>query len=322
MKYILALALMWSTASYSQCVDVYGKRSECPGFEDSLVIYNNAVKVFEYYDKNSAYQLIRTIEVKSDQDKREVFDKLQEAKKMFFTIRREVAKMGGAQSKTGGKSTHRYKDISFGQYFQEIDEYRFYQRELENQIINMAAPASIYDSRICPIVVNEYKCLDSNSVHFGDMVNIPLYIPVAVKPVSMLTAEEVVLRNEILHLDAPKKVVKKEEPVTPDPVTSTPAQVIETAPAAKNTVVTPVAEIAAEQTGKSFDVIGMPVYFRNEYGGASIIGFMYKRKFRKLKPVEYKEYVVPKYAQEFLENDEKLRKWFQVNYGEYCVVIN
>jgi len=324
MKQVLTFMLtLCAYASFSQCKDVYGKKTECPGFEDSLVIYNNAVKVFDFYDKNGAYKLIRTVEIRNEQERKEVFDKLEEAKKMFFVIRREVAKLEVKAPKGPAAPAKKYKDITYNQYFQEIDEYRFYQRELENQIINMSAPASIYDLRISPIVVNEYKCLDSNNVHFGDMVNIPLYIPVAVKPVALLTADEVVLRNEILD-NKPQPVIEEKEEKEEVAVIVPKEEVkIETNTQTRKTVENPVPEtIVATTDAKPADYIGIPVYYKNDYGGAAIIGFLNNRKLIKIRPADYKAYGVPKYAQQLLENEEELTKWFRLKYGEYCLAFN
>ena len=196
----------------------------------------------------------------------------------------------------------------------------------------MAAPASIYDLRIAPIVVNEYKCLDSNNVHFGDMVNIPLYIPVAVKPVALLTPAEVVLRNEILDKKPVPVVEEKEEQpiaVTVQPIEQPVAIVekeevkIETQSQARKTVENPIPEtIPSSVVAKPADYIGIPLYYKNDYGGASIIGFLNNRKLIKIRPEDYKAYGVPKFAQELLENEEQLAKWFKMKYGEYCLAYN
>jgi len=297
MKLTLTLVMMWSFASFAQCTDIYGKRVNCPNAEDSLIIYNNTSRVYDYYDKNTAYTKINTYEVQNASDKKEVFDKLQKARKMFFVIRREVSKLSIDDKKANpGKPIQEleYKDVSFNDYFQEVDEYRFYQRELENQIINLEAPMPIYDNRIAPIVVNEYKCLDSTSMYYGDIVNIPLYIPVVIKPAVMLTLKELEERNEWLHIKSIKKINKpKTEEAT-----------------------------MAIKPKATDEITGRPVYLYNEYGSGSIIGFMYKRKFRKIRPEEYKDFVVLKYAQKFLENDEKVAQWIRVQYGDYCIVFN
>jgi hypothetical protein len=132
------------------------------------------------------------------------------------------------------KPNPNYKDITYRDYYQEIDEYRFYQRELENQIVNKESPAPIYDNRVCPVVVNEYKCLDSTSVFFGDIVNIPLYIPVIVKPASMLTSAEKITREEILkneyNIPSPPKKEKQlaKAPAPVKVITQTPQTIVKT----------------------------------------------------------------------------------------------
>ena len=135
----------------------------------------------------------------------------------------------------------------------------------------------MYDLRICPIIVNEYKCIDSTSEYYGDLVNIPLYIPVVVKPYLLLTADENILRNEILHI-TPKKLPKQD---------------------------------------KNLVIEGYPVYMAYEYGGGTLIGFLVNRKFRKIKPKEYKKFAVPKYAQKCLENNEELDKMLKIQFGAY-----
>lgn len=286
MKYLIALPMVWSAMTYAQCTDVFGRKSDCPSFDDSLTIYNNAVKVYDFFEKNGSYKKIRTVDVKTDIDKREVFNNLQMAKKMFFIIRKEVNAQDNGE-------THNIKDISYSQYYQEMDRYRFSQRELENQIINADAPAPIYDNRISPIVVNEYKCLDSSNIYFGDIVNIPMYIPVVIKPVALLTASERRERNEILKIEIP--VTPAAQPSTPPSIT----------------------EMAKAEPPKEEDATGIPVYAYNNNGTGGLIGFIKDRTFRKVRPSEYQKYALPRFAQELLNDHEAFAKWFKIHYGAY-----
>jgi hypothetical protein len=302
--------------SFGQCYDVYKNSVKCAGVEDSMLLYKNALTVYNYYENNPFYQKINSYEILNDVDRINIFEKLKDARKTFFDIRREVSKIKG-----NSKRLPKLSDISFGQYYQKINNYRFYQRELENQIVNLGAPITLYDIRIAPVVVNEYKCLDSGSAHLGDIVNIPIYIPVTVKPVSMLSAEEKELRNKILHL-------KTEEPITASNQSSInitdniiggnqhenydgQQQFASRSQSSTNT----------NDQNIVLDGFGVPVYYRNQYGGASIIGFMNNRKFKRIRPVQYKEYVVPKIVQELLENDDRLNTWFKINYGDYFLAI-
>jgi len=348
MKYTIAIAMMLPFFAHSQCTNVYGRRVDCPTVQDSLVLYNNAVKVQEFFETNKLYVKTRTVKIVNEDEKRDIFNKLQQARSIFVLIRNEKLNAAQEDKFESTKPNPNYKDITYRDYYHEIDEYRFYQRELENQIVNKEAPAPIYDNRVCPVVVNEYKCTDSNSVFFGDIVNIPLYIPVIVKPAAMLTSAEKTTREEILRTEynipappkkektivkvtapaekAPAPDHKKAEPVIvktePEPVKqiSVETSVVET-PAVKqetNSVATipskPVENIVYERKG-------LPVYYFNGAGSGSIIGFMDNGNFRKVRREEYKELMVMKYAQDLLENEEKFKTWLRIQYGGYCVAV-
>jgi len=311
MKTIYTILLVFIfNYTYSQCRDVYNTLVDCPTESDSLTVYKNALKVYNYYESNKDYLKTRSREVVTESEKRDVFEMQMQARKMFSVIRREVAKLPSQFS--AGKPKPKYVDISFRNYYQEIDEYRFYQRELENQIINANAPMPMYDTRICPIIVNEYKCIDTSSEYYGDLVNIPLYIPVVVKPYMLLTASEQVLRNEILHIIPPSLVSRA---LNNDTV--------------NNNEVLPI-KIPKKEDEKrfavkrSYDIVvnnkverGYPVYMAYQYGGGALIGFLVDGKFRKIYPHEYKTYAVPPYAQKCLENNEELDKMLKIKFGGY-----
>ena len=213
MKIALAIAMMLPFFAHSQCTNVYGRRVDCPTIQDSMVLYNNAIKVQDFFENNKLYAKSRSVKIVNEDEKRDIFNRLQQARSIFVLIRKENFSAAQEDKFGSTKPNPNYIDITYRDYYQEIDEYRFYQRELENQIVNKESPSPIYDNRICPVVVNEYKCVDSTSVFFGDIVNIPLYIPVIVKPASMLTSAEKITREEILRNDynipAPPKKEKQ-----------------------------------------------------------------------------------------------------------------
>jgi len=296
MKLTLTIVMMWASASFSQCANVFNKQVNCPDLKDSMFIYNNAVKVNDFFEKSSLYKKTRTRDIRSEKDKKDIFVTLQQARGLFFVVRKDGALPNEDEKFMAIKPSPKYKDIDYSQYFQEVDEYRFYQRELENQIINADAPMPMYDNRISPVVVNEYKCIDTSSIYYGDVVNIPLYIPVVVKPVSMLTSSEQVMRKEILD-------------PTPSPV-------------AKTNEIIELPIDAASRVQAIGEIKGLPVYLYDNNGSGSIIGFMNNGKFRIVRPEEYKEFVVLKYAQDLLENKENLKKWLKIHYGDYCIALN
>lgn len=63
-----------------------------------------------------------------------------------------------------------------------------------------------------------------------------------------------------------------------------------------------------------------PFYVYNYYGSGALIGFINNRKFIKIKPEEYKFYVVPLWAQKILENDTELNMLLKQKYGGYILL--
>jgi hypothetical protein len=297
---ITALLLCYSVSISAQCTDIYASKVDCPTEEDSLVLYNNAIKVVQFYDSNRSYQLTNSIELETTRQKRDIFEQLKEARRMFNIIRREVANLSEAEKKfSAGKPKPGYKDISYSDYYQEVDEYRFYQRELENQIINSNAQIPIYDYRIAPILVNTYQNSDSASVYFGDLVQIPLYVPVVVKPFALLTGPELMLRNKVLKIPAPK-VYPTRSMVKRDTNNYTQKDI----KTQKSTLLYP-------------EAYKLPVYYYNQYGSACVIGFMIGHKFKKLTYEEYTQYAVTPFARTLLADDLLLDKQLRIKFGAY-----
>lgn len=339
MKYCLTiLCILLSNLLYSQCKDAYGISVECPTEQDSLVVYNNALKIYSFYDNNKAYEKTRSRELISSTDKRNIFEDLATARRLFFIIRREYAKLKDNEKKfAAGKTSTKYVDITYKDYYQEIDEYRFYQRELESQIVNKSAPTAIYDVRIAPIIVNEYQCIDSTSAYFGDLVNIPLYIPVTVKPFMLLTESELILRNSILQkIDPtykPKTIYKPTDTIiknanivisrptiTPIPsTTKLPLALIN-----KDTVIKKdllIVRSAPKPQPKIDCNSAISVYAYNSSTGGVLVGFLCDRYFIKIKPNQYKEYAVPNWAQDLLQNKKQLEEVLKNKFGAYLLGI-
>lgn len=305
MKAINTLIILLSPfLSFSQCKDVYKQNVECPTEADSLVLYNNALKVYEFYENNKSYKKTNSTELITIDQKKEVFEMLADARKMFFIIRRAVASSKPDPRFPDIKPKEGYKDITYKEYYSYIDEYRFYQRELENQIVHSNAPAPLYDSRIAPILINEYQNLDSNDMYFGDLVNIPLYIPVVVKPFVLLTSQELALRNEILHI-IPK--------ITP-PV----AVEIKNVDSPKRYAVK--RDTIINNSPTTFET-GITIYAYNEYGAGAFVGVLINRRFRKIKPSEYNKYAVPNWARKILEDEDALEKMLKIRFGEYYIGV-
>lgn len=310
MKRLLLLAfVVIPMLGKSQCKDVYNTSVDCPTQADSLILYNNAVKVYEFYENNKSYVKTNSSELITNDQKKEIFEMLHTARKMFFLIRKSAAERKPDPRFPDIKPKEGYKDISYKEYYNVIDEYRFYQRELENEIVNGDAPSPLYDSRIGPILINEYQNLDSNSIYFGDLVNIPLYIPVVVKPFALLTEKELQLRNEILHI-IPK--------VTPTPEIQI-VKIEKRFEVKRDSIIPEIIKNDTIQNIPGNYLDGTPVYAYNEYNSGATVGYLYRRRLRKIRPEEYTRYAIPNWAKKIIESKNDLDKMMRIRFGEYYI---
>ena len=287
MKFLFAVSMICSFNCSAQSNIFIEKKMKSPDAKDSLLIYYNSIQVNNFFDNNKLYTKISEEKI---ENKNELYNSLESARSIFYKVRKDGS-LKNTNDPDSIKINPGYRDIAFKEYYKKVDDYRFFQRELENQVINATSPMPLYDFRICPIVINKYKCEDKSSIYFGDIVNIPMYIPVLVKPYSMLTEEEIISRAEIFK-NYNQSVVDTE---------------------AKN-------ETSSVYNENNYRK-GSAVFYFNNAGSGSIIGFMNSGVFRKVRKEEYKEYVVMKYAQEFLENEERLNNWLKAQYGGYCVFV-
>jgi hypothetical protein len=210
-KFWKVLALLCLTINLkAQCLDFFGRNVDCPTENDSLTVYNNSLKVYEFYEKNPDYIKIKSVRFKTNQDVLNCFYSLQDAVKEFkqrFDLRERVLNGENIQNVLLPRDG---KNIPLSDYYVGIDDYRFFQRELENGILNTKSPFPIYDYRIAPLVVNSYENRFGKDDFNGDFVNIALYIPVTVKPYRLLTEEEKKEREAILNgVISPDKIKPK-----------------------------------------------------------------------------------------------------------------
>lgn len=325
MKYLLCFTILVSLAftSKSQCIDIYGRQSDCPTADDSLVVYNNALKVYEFYEKNSDYVKIKSIKLKTRQDVINCFYALQDAVDTFnvhWQLRERVLKGEFIPNVLLPRDG---KNIPISDYYQYLDAYRFYQRELENGILNVNSPFPIYDIRIAPLVVNSYENRYGRDGFNGDFVNVALYIPVTVKPYKLLTDSEKVVREQILKGVIPKKIVPKTTKVitpTPPPKAEIKKIINDTTPlpaANIDIILPPVQKQVKGKTGK-LPSNAIPYYLRTGNGGGCLIGWMCGRKFRRYLPTdEFYNEAVPNSVKEFLDDEIQLDKYLRIQFGAY-----
>lgn len=187
---ISALLILCTFNAKSQCLDIFGHKVDCPTMDDSLVIYNNSVKVYNYYKAANGYKELDVKELTSNYEKKELFVDMQTKRAEYKALLAQRNAYNYSHGLLSEKAT-------FEDYYAVVDDYRFFQREFEFNIINFAAPFPLYDSRIAPIVIRNYVN-SSDGENKNDEVNLPMYIPVVIKPDILLTDSERIVRKKIL----------------------------------------------------------------------------------------------------------------------------
>lgn len=313
-KVVFLLCL--SLNCFPQCLDFFGRNVDCPTENDSLAVYNNSLKVYEFYEKNPDYIKLKSVKLRTKQDVLNCFYSLQDAVKEFnerFVLRQRVLNGENLPNVLLPRSG---KNIPLSDYYVYVDEYRFFQRELENGILNTSSPFPIYDVRIAPLIINSYENRYGKNEFNGDYVNIALYIPVTIKPYRLLTEEEKKEREMILsgvispNVIKPKTVAKKITPLT------------ELKRITNDTTILPTANIEytlptiIKQTPgfTSAPTTATPIFFE---GNGWLIGHMIGRKFRKFQPTDEFYSALPQSIKDFLMDDEAIKFYLEQLYGKY-----
>lgn len=145
--------------------------------QDSLDVYNNALKVINYYN-NQKYNIGG-----QSQKLRPNFDEANtRAYKRLLSMNVDVTTDKGDVKPT--KLDYR----------KEIDDNKYYQRELANFIVDTRSPMQLFDKRIVPTKLVTAINHDENDKLYGDAVTMYSYDPILTKPVHLLTPSERLLR--------------------------------------------------------------------------------------------------------------------------------
>lgn len=155
-----------------------------PTTKDSLELYNNAVKVLNFYGNKKDY-------------KKTGFSKTNKPiEGMYHYLNDKIVNNLGYTTKgvktvaiiKNGKQEHVKVDNYIRNLYRKEDPTntnRYYQRELANSILNIDAPMQLFDRRIDPSARISY--FGSST---GDLVGIHTYEPLLVKPINLLTDRE------------------------------------------------------------------------------------------------------------------------------------
>jgi len=154
-----------------------------PTAKDSLDLYNNTKKMMAY----KPYHAYENQEINPIFSKNLLFAQLAAAKLRFED---RVNPNNPASSDTVQENKDN-KD----NYYKVLDKNKFAQRDMANAVVDWKAPAGLYDKRITPHGTWNGSNFNENIGVYGDAANIPLYDPIRVKPVALLTKAERKLRE-------------------------------------------------------------------------------------------------------------------------------
>lgn len=173
-----------------RCVSINKKATA----QDSLDLYNNAVALEKFYKSNRYKSKQLPLPVHG-------WEELENARK---------------DQKRHGSVNNKNENLNFKDYYNQVDDYRFYQRDIPidgrgTALINTDAPMALYDSRIKPNKFTEYKHIPtkaetkainkwlttgnkkypSKAGYGHDLAGVYGYDPLSVKPSHLLTNKEV-----------------------------------------------------------------------------------------------------------------------------------
>ena len=316
----ILLLLIVNIISAQKFYDIYERLSDCATENDSLVVYNNALKIYEFYEKNPDYVKLKSVRLKTKQEVINCFYQLENAVDSFIALSQLRDRVINGEDLPNVLLPRDGKNIPMNEYYIYIDDYRFYQRELENGILNINSPFPIYDIRIAPLIINSYENRFSRDEYNGDFVNVALYIPVTIKPYKLLTDSEKIIRTEILKGIIPKKILQPKsktepksklnsKPTKPTPKDDSPLE------SANIDYVPPIIRKEYKYTVPPSGSIGF--YYLTQYGGGYLIGYMVGRKFRKYLSTDEFYWTIPSWLRDFLNNDVELEKYLTIKLGQY-----
>lgn len=331
--FIFLILFLSNTKTYSQCNDVYGNTSVCPSAEDSMLIYENSLKVSRYYDNNIQYRKIRSTKIITTNDFKKLFFKLDSSVQNFrdiWLVREKYLRGEDMSMMSKGILLPRGgKNIPVISYFENIDEYRFYQREMEHTILDINSPFPIYDMRIAPLLINVYRNIDSRSDYFGDEVEVAQYVPVTVKPVALLTKEEIVARTKILKgtflavIPEPKikktqKIILSKSDDIKDSIKLVDKEEVKIKKNKDTIKIEPKIIKKIDKTTYFSGIIldSQPIFVTNGIT-FSIVGFQKNRTFYKVPKSLYEEYAIQVFAKIILNDDTELSKILKSKFGDY-----
>lgn len=165
---------------------------QAPTMQDSLDLYNNALKVIDFYNKNGYQKSRPDINLKNTAHEK-IFKQLDTDNDVFNMYKNTKFNDKTKPTITTKKGKTNYSDV---EYRKNLDKNKFLQRESAHSILNLDSPMQLFDRRIKPQLEQGYNNYGrgtnniANDYLYGDVAEIYSYDPIAVKPVKLLTPKE------------------------------------------------------------------------------------------------------------------------------------
>ena len=156
--------------------DPPGSSNNPPNRNDSIAVMNNAIKQEEFYKNYEKDPDAFAYSIQKNDAGKNWLDWMQDARTEF---------LGHGSIDNRIRTEKGVHHVPFNEYYKNIDDNKFKQRDLANGILSLNAPMALYDKRIFPQSFNNLK--DDKGVNIlGDHVTLPKYEPLAVTPWDML----------------------------------------------------------------------------------------------------------------------------------------
>jgi hypothetical protein len=192
-----------------------GKSIPVPTTADSLALYNNSMDLLKYYGNQKKYASMGNEDVSSYYNSANITRANMDAVKELAS--RLSRKDYPTTSRVASIVNPDDEDFTMQDYYGRFvnQPYKYKQRELQNNIIDLDAPFALYDTRIAPTTRYTFKNIKEGNAWranplSGDFATFYGYDPLAVKPYSMRTPQE--------KMQWEKKYGKKTPPPPPVPV--------------------------------------------------------------------------------------------------------
>ena len=161
-----------------------------PTTSDSLDLYNNSKQVLDYY-RNNKYRESpeKTNPSSAHALQQDALKDLKHRMTMGSDFYPQTNR-SSTPNNTGGNLSD--KKFTMDDYYKKsvTNPNQFFQREATNSMLDLRSPMTLYDNRITPTKTYHFENKKVGDPLEGDVVDVPEYDPIAIKPAAMKTPQD------------------------------------------------------------------------------------------------------------------------------------